>query len=299
MLAAAGVGLAGAVAAAVALKRRRQRIAGDFERRHAQRFALGPDGVLLGAEPMWHAGSRTHAVLVLHGFHDTPQSVAPLVRALGSAGYTVHAPLLPGHGRSLRAMTAGRARDWMAHVRRSYEALAATHAHVFVCGQSMGAALATLLAAEHPTMPALALLAPFIGLPADRSLLFAASWVPQIASPYRRNTGGERSIHDPEAGGQSLGAGVVTARALRELANVARGAKRALHAVRVPTLYLQSIDDNRIRRSVAERNFRLLGSRHREQQWLTGCGHVIAVDFCRDEVARQVIAWFTRWAGMP
>ncbi len=163
----------------------------------------------------------------------------------------------------------------------------------------MGGALAVQLAAEDPTIPALVLLAPFIGLPRALSFKFAASWLLQSLFPYRVSTGGERSIHDPAARALTLGKGVVTARALRELQWVAERAEDALPRVHAPTLYLQSVEDNRIRAEDAERNFAQLGSREREQGWLSGCGHVISVDYHRDEVARRTIAWMVRWAGVP
>ena len=159
----------------------------------------------------------------------------------------------------------------------------------------MGAALAAQLAAETPDVPALVLLAPFIGVPPRLSLKFAASWIPQVVIPYRVSTGGERSIHDPEARGRTLGVGVVTARVLHELQKVARGAEAALPFVQAPTLYLQSLEDNRVRAADAERNFSRLGSDARVQQWLHGCGHIIAADYCRADVARQTIEWIVRW----
>lgn len=287
------------VAAGVAIGVCRYLIRRSFEARHAHRFELSPDGIIRGAEPIALDGSPTHAVLLLHGFNDTPQSVGYLATALHAAGWTVRAPLLPGHGRDLRAMSNGRADAWLAGARREFEALRATHDTVVLVGQSMGAALAVMLAAEAPDLPALVLLAPFIGVPRRLSLKFAASWIPQAMIPYRISTGGERSIHDPEAGAQALGAGVVTARVLHELQKVARRAEAALPAVRAPVLYLQSLEDNRVRAIDAERNFRRLGSATRVQRWLAGAGHIIAVDYCRDEVARGTIDWIVRWAGVP
>ena len=163
----------------------------------------------------------------------------------------------------------------------------------------MGGALAVQLAAEDPAIPALVLLAPFIGLPRVLSFKFAASWLLQSLFPYRVSTGGERSIHDPAARALTLGTGVVTARVLRDLQWVAERAEEALPRVQAPTLYLQSLEDNRIRVADAEHNFSLLGSSEREQGWLSGCGHVISVDYQRDEVARRTIAWIVRWAGTP
>lgn len=288
-----------AVAAGMAIVTCRRLVRRAFEENHARRFTLSPDGIVRGAEPIWLRASPTHAVLLLHGFNDTPQSVSKLAAALHRAGWTVRVPLLPGHGRSLSAMASGRARAWRAHARAELHGLQAAYETVVIVGQSMGGALAVELAVEDPAVPALVLLAPFIGVPRAMSLKFTASWLLQPLFPYRVSTGGERSIHDPEARAQTLGKGVVTARVLHELQTVAQGAEAALPHVQAPTLYLQSVEDNRIRAEDARRNFARLGSEKRRQQWLTGCGHVITADYRRDEVAQQTIEWIERWAGGP
>ncbi len=233
----------------------------------------------------------------MHGFNDTPQSVAPLARVLHAAGWTVVAPLLPGHGRSLPVMAAeSRAEAWLECARAEYAALRATHGTVALCGLSMGGALCTLLAAEHPEVPALVLLAPYLGMSWMWQAKLLLAWGAMLFTPYLRGSGGERSIHDPEARSRALGPGVNTAQTLTGLRTIALAAESVLSAVRQPVLYLQSREDNRVTSADAERHFAMLGAAVREQRWLTGCGHIITADYCRDEVARQVIAWLEQHA---
>ena len=185
--------LSAAVAACRHLARRR------FEQAHASRFTLSERGIVVGADSIALDASDSHAVLLLHGFNDTPQSLGVLAAALHAAGWTVRVPLLPGHGRSIESFVNARAADWLAHAQAEYAALRETHATVALVGQSMGASLAALLASETPDMPALVLLAPFIGVPRSLQLKFTAAWVPQALFPYRSSAGGARSIHDPVA----------------------------------------------------------------------------------------------------
>lgn len=252
-----------------------------------------------GGAPIFLEASRSHAVLILHGFNDTPNSVAPLARALHEKGWTVDAPLLPAHGRGLAEATTYRAEALVAYTRGLYEQLARRYSHVAVIGQSMGGALAVLLAAKHPTIPALVLLAPYLGMPHGLQLKVALGRLGQPAVPYLRSVGGERSIHDPVARRDSNGLGVVTASMLIQLRRIAVKAARDLPKVKVPTLYMQSREDNRIAVEDAERFFSMLGARKRELHWLTGCGHVIAVDYCREEVARRVHDWLVAHTGEP
>jgi carboxylesterase len=291
--------LAALGAAALAALLTRRRIARYFEEDVARRLPLGGDGIVRGAAPIVLEAGTTHAALLLHGFNDTPQSLAPLARFLHRHGWTVHVPLLPTHGRSLRDAARASAEEWLTFAREQYEQLAERHEQVAVCGQSMGGALAVLLAAKHQRIPALVLLAPYLGMPHLLKLKLVGAWVAQLVTPYRRHSGGERSIHDPVARAEALGTGVVTARMIEQLRRISRKAAQVLPRVTAPTLYLQSREDNRISPADAERHFHRLGSPIREQRWLTGCGHILATDFCREEVARQVHEWCTAHAGPP
>lgn len=267
-----------------------------FERAHAQRRRMDTDGHVLGAEPVHLVGTSGAAVLLLHGFNDTPQSMRHLAVRLHREGYTVLAPRLPGHGVSLRRM-AREARDdaWRRAVGEAYDTLRARYTTVFLCGQSMGGALAVLQATALATpgdVPALALLAPYLGMPRALQWRSFAATLLQVFSAYHTSSGGERSIHDDAERARALGPGIVTAAMLRSLRRVALAAERALPRLTMPVLYVQSREDNRISVSAAERAFASIGARDKVQQWLTGCGHIISADFCKDVVADHVIAWF-------
>src|ERR1044071_6329383 len=88
----------------------------------ARRLPTTKDGIIPGAEPIRIERGRA-AVLLVHGTGDTPQSLAPLAAALAERGYTVAAPLLPGHGRSLAALSRASAEAWYDSARDAYRAL--------------------------------------------------------------------------------------------------------------------------------------------------------------------------------
>ena len=76
---------------------------GRVERLVASRLPPGPRGIIPGAEPLaLTPPGAPMGVVLLHGFGDTPQTLASLARALCAAGLDVDVPLLPGHGRTLR-----------------------------------------------------------------------------------------------------------------------------------------------------------------------------------------------------
>jgi carboxylesterase len=265
------------------------------ERELAARFRLGPDGVVEGAHGITlTAPAPARVALLLHGFGDTPQTLTYLARYLHERGWTVEAPLLPGHGRLLHGLTQGRAGAWISAARDAYRALIADNGRVAVIGLSMGGALATILAAEESTPPALVLLAPYLSMPrryriAARTYRF---WAPLI--PYVRGRG-ERSVRDERERALSLSPGITTGRLLRELQKVTERAQQALPRLRCPTLVIHSREDNRIPPDAAERNFLRIGAEARELVWRDGTGHVITVDYGREEIFATVAEWLDRY----
>ncbi|HEX6315416.1 MAG TPA: alpha/beta fold hydrolase [Gemmatimonadaceae bacterium] len=244
--------------------------------------------IQVGAEPIL-AGSGCRGALILHGFGDTPQSVRDLARFLAMHDWSVHAPLLAGHGRSLDALTRSRARDWLHDARAALADLRARHAHVAIVGQSMGGALATILAAES-TVKALVLLVPFMRLP-PRAARIARFH--RVVSPFIRylRSRSEYSILDPEARRRALGRGVTTPRLLHELGIVARQGRTAAGRVRAPTLVIHSRHDQRVPASDATDSFARLGCRRKELEWVERSGHVITADYDRDLVAARTLQW--------
>lgn len=244
--------------------------------------------IVAGAEP-FSLGSGGRGVLVLHGFGDTPQSVRSLAEQLHAAGWSVRVPLLRGHGRSLRDLMRGRAHQWLADARVAFAELRGDCAQVAVVGQSMGGALATILAAEA-RVDALALIAPYLRLPprAARIATFHRFFSPFVRTIRSRS---EQSILDPEARRCALGRGITTPRLLHELSIIVRQARRAAPMLTTPALVVHSRRDPRVSVADAEDAFSRFGSSRKVLVWAQRSGHVLTVDFDRDWVAQQVIDW--------
>lgn len=267
-----------------------------LEYRQRRRRRVGPEGIVIGAEPIDLPNAGAPAVLLVHGGGDTPQVLAEMAVHLHRRGFAVRVPLLAGHGRSLDALAAVSARDWHEDVRREYAALRANHAWVGIVGLSMGGALALSFAAEHHDVPALVLLAPYIAMPPVIRRLATAAGAWGWLLPYFSSRGG-RSIHDPDAAARALGHGILTPAALRALHDVVAAAEQALPRVRAPALVIQSREDNRIAPEDAEFGFRRLGSAAKRFIWVDGAGHVITVDYGRQRVFELSGDWLQRHAS--
>ena len=277
--------------------------------------APGIDGVVPGAHSIQLEGDA-RAVLLLHGFGDTPQSVTKLAAALQRRGFTVRAPLLPGHGRSLEAFRRSRASEWFSATRRARDEMADSHRRFFIVGVSMGGALAACLAHDtalpRPTgesldserslsrraPDAVVLLAPYLELPSS-GRFWTRIW--PIWSIWRPWVAGDASasIRDPHARAESLGYGSATPHLLRELRRVVETGGAATQLLRAPTLAIFSLADYRIPEDVARLAFQRIGATVKEVLWVERSGHVITVDHDADLVIERTVGWLERFSNLP
>lgn len=276
----------------------RRRVARNAD---AARLPIGRDGIIPGAEPITLRASATHAALLIHGFGDTPQTLRLLAEHLHRVhGWSVYAPLLPGHGRTLAAFDASGSSMWRMAVHREYQTLRARYSTVVLVGLSMGGALATIEAARDPSLPALVLLAPYLTAPARAERLAPLAGVLSLITPYLRGGDREASIFDPAARARALGYGAAPPKRVRDLVTLAQDARLLAADVRAPTLLMHSRSDYRIPQALAEQHSAFFtGASVVEREWLDGCGHVITVDFCRERVWAATAAWLARYAGAP
>lgn len=283
-----------AAVAAVAVVGNRRHLAHTVERDYAEGHPAGADGVVRGAEGFSLGGTNGRGVLLLHGSGDSPQSLRYLAARLQAHGYTVHAPLLPGHGRSPRAFATADAGEYFEAARNALNALSASFHWTAIIGLSMGGALAAKLAAATTDVRALVLLAPYVITPNQVRTGVRWSWLWKAFVPYVQG-GGAMSVHDAVARGASHAYGTFSAGSLKALTATAKAGHDALSKLVVPTLVINSAQDNRIPRSFAERAV-LEITAPVESRWVTGCGHVITVDYCKDAVVDLVVDFLARHA---
>lgn len=255
-----------------------------------ERFERTPEGIIRGAESIHRNGTNGAAILLVHGGGDTPQTLAHVANAFANRGYSVAAPLLPGHGRDLTAFDQHDADEWYATVSREFDALRASHAWIGVVGLSMGGALSARLAAETQAVDALVLASPYLSMPPAGALLAHTAPFWGILFPVIP-TASDRSVLDPSARAVSLGYGALTHRALRALQLTASRGFAALPKITAPTLVVQSTTDNRISTSATQHAFNHLGASEKKLEWIEGAGHVITVDYGWEKLVDRVVQW--------
>ncbi|MFR9676713.1 alpha/beta hydrolase [Streptomyces sp. TR06-5] len=193
--------------------------------------------ILPGAEPMFHDGSQT-GVLMCHGFTGSPQSLRPWARYLAERGLTVSLPLLPGHGTSWQDLQVTGWEDWYATLERELRSLRDRCSEVFVCGLSMGGALALRLAARHgDAVSGLVLVNPAATFPRPSGYA-----LPVLRHLVRSTKGLADDIAAP--GSHELGYDRVPLDAALSLRNLLRLLRGDLPQVTQPLLLLRSRTDH-------------------------------------------------------
>lgn len=246
--------------------------------------------ILEGAEPFFFKGNDI-GVLACHGFTGTTQSMRYLGEQLHGAGYTVIGPRLKGHGISPAAMAKTTAADWIESVDEALAELRKTCSQVFMVGLSMGGTLTLYTAAKHAdvikgAIPINAVVrigkAEMAGVVFDRSM---PDTVPGIGS----------DVKDPKT--TELAYREVPVPAFRQIYALAGVTHDLLPLIRCPTLVMQSREDHVVDPTNGPRIVKGLGSKRAELLWLEDSYHVATIDFDKELIAREAIAFIRSIAG--
>ncbi len=233
-------------------------------------------------QPFFYEGNDT-GVLLLHGFTGTCGQMRPLGEALRGAGYTVMAPLLPGHGTSLEDMSRTSGGDWLHCVRDAYVSLEKMVERVVVCGLSMGGTLATILAEEYNPV-GLATLSGAIRVREKFAWAAGALW---RLKPYLRWTNLEHD-GDYDNSVDACYAGLPV-RKVADLNRLRALARRNLALIDCPALVVQPTNDETVDPVSARILMQGIRSPQKKLVMLENSPHVCTLGPEREKVFREVI----------
>lgn len=220
----------------------------------------------------------------------------PLGEFLAQRGIRARGLRLPGHGVSPRALDQVTSRDWE---EASEEGLSQLHGHstVFVAGLSMGALLALLLAARHPSrVHGLVLLAPAIALQNRRLRLLRTLHVTPLFSLLRPwLTKKSTDLQDPAALAAAPILAAFPSARLVDLTLLQETALRESRQVRAPSLVVTAKEDHVVTSTgVRKLVKRLRRSSHVEELHLDAGSHIMPRDFGQSRLFEEVGRFFDR-----
>jgi carboxylesterase len=232
---------------------------------------------------------RRIGCLLVHGLSSTPQSVRALGEAFAARGIDVEAVLLPGHGTSPEDLETTNWEQWYEVVRGGLDRLRPRCDRMFVCGQSMGGALALRAAAREP-LDGVITLAGFVFLK-DWRLRFLPAF--KYFQHWRKCIGND--IADPSRRDEVCYDRIALS-TIEQLVALGDAVRSDLSKIEVPALVIQSRVDHVVPPETADLIYDTIASTDRELVRLENSYHVISMDFDFDIVVERSVRFMRRVA---
>ncbi len=230
---------------------------------------------LVGNPFHWEAGKI--GILLCHGFTATTAEVRPLAEILYARGYTISAPLLPGHFTTPGDLNKVTWQDWVNAVDKCYHNLAVQCQQVFVGGESTGALLALYLASKHSEISGILAYAPVlrlnISLPQKILLRLCSPFIPSIRKK------------DPHGNQRWQGYAVNPLKGVNQLIRLQNEVTRNLYRITQPTLIVQGCLDETVHPESPKLIADLVNSNEVEIHWMEKSSHVVILDSELEEIA--------------
>lgn len=262
-----------------------------------------PLGIQLGAASRTLPGDSETALVLVHGFNDTPQAFERMAPALQESGLTVRLVRLPGFGVPLPEMRECTRSQWIEAVLRETTALQKDHSRVILAGHSLGAAVVIAAVLRDPAAAdGLVLLAPAIDVSSRRSpLMPTRAWhsladrllifSDVLISPFDKNDARDPAVRNP-----AYKPSFSTRNVIRQTLQLMAENRDQASGIHLPLLMFVSRTDQVVDWVAAERFFEATASPVRELVFLDDSGHALNVDRDWPTVVSEMVQFIN---GLP
>lgn len=275
------------------------RLIGHRRRRWESGRAAGPGRVFAGCED-FAEGTGGTALLMVHGFGDSPALFRRLAPLLAAKGFACRAARLPGFGVPAMDSADASYEQWMEVIAGEVAVLRRDHAAVWIVGHSLGCSLAVEHAAAFPkAVDGLVLLAPLVEISNRRSPLFlpARTWfnIGERALRFTRVLENVYPVdlHDRANAAFLEGNRFVHFNIYRQTFRAVDGVWACARRLQGPLLMVVSRFDRVVSSRSSEAFFRNCSASPKQLVWADRAGHVIPLDAGWEDVGER-IAWFVR-----
>lgn len=211
----------------------------------------------------------TNGILLIHGFTATTVEIRPLAESFRQAGFSVAAPLLPGHGSTPADLNARRWEEWTAAADQSYQLLKSNCEHIFIGGESLGGLLTLYLASIHPEIVGVMLYAPALRVKRLWRSAFARFFLQTMT---------KKPSGDPPNPLPWQGYKVFPVKASYQLLLFQKQVYKRLAMVTQPALIFQGEKDRTILPESSQVVFDTIHSQQKELVTLENSGHCVILD---------------------
>jgi len=257
--------------------------------------------LMRGAEPFYLDADSPTGVICIHGITATPHEVRWLGEHLHTAGFTVMAPRLAGHGTHYSALERVYWQDWVQSALDAYHLLRGRCDKVMVAGLSMGS-LVTLMLGTTVDVAALAVMASPLRM--NARLLPYAAQIKYLKSKwdFRDETDFPRRLREEQLTRGEPNVGrvryeICPTHALGELYTLSETTRAALPKVTAPTALIYSKGDQSVSYdNLAIAQAGLTNASVVEAHTLEKSGHILTQDMEKNTVFQIVTDFFTAQA---
>lgn len=215
-------------------------------------------------------------VLLVHGFTATVQEVRLLAVKLHEKGYSIGAPLLPGHYTQPADLNRVKWQDWIQASEEMFTRLQSHCQAIFVGGESTGALVALYLAGKHPEVAGILTYAPALKLAMKaRDIALMRLIAPFVESVPKGSL---------DASNNWQGYPVNPLKGAIQLLMLQKEIYRLLPKIRQPVLIMQGRLDTTVHPSVPGIIAQRIGSQVKEIHWMERSSHCVLLDQELDQV---------------
>ena len=261
------------------------------------------EGVRVGCRE-FILGDGEDAVLLVHGFGDSPAVFVRMAPALAEMGFTCHGLRLPQFAVPMARYRTTSAAQWREAVQSAVAELRRRHRRVFLLAHSLGAAVSIEAVSEPGSaVDAMTLLGPLIDVSNRRSpLLPARTWY-RLLDSLLVFTDSVKTIHPPDLWDQSAAALMrddkfIPRVVVRELFRLLARNRQRAKTFHIPLLMVLARHDQVVDNAAAERFFYDCASQPKRLLYVEGAGHMLPIDWGWEKLVDEAARFFREEAGV-
>ena len=242
-----------------------------------------------GAEPVFLPGNKI-GFLFIHGFTGASYEGRELAHWLHEKeGFTVSVPLLPGHGTRPEDLRRVKWIDWYLHARNKFLELKDSCDRVFLCGQSMGGAIALQIASHHKVD----------GLITLAGAAFLKDWRLKLLPLARHIVPYQHKSKGPDIRNKELKSEVASyhkypVKSVDQFLALLEHTRGDLPEVTAPALLMHARKDRTVHFSNLQYIFDHISSSQKEMVVLEKSYHVISIDIEKEIVFNSILSFIKK-----
>jgi carboxylesterase len=254
---------------------------------------------------------------LIHGLTGTPREMSSIGKALNAKGFSVAAPLMEGHNKTISILKRKKWQEIYASLKSEFLKLEPSYKNIFVAGLSFGALLAILLAYEFPKKiraincfsptlffdgwgtPKLKILLPIVYLTRLKYYFYLKEEYPYGLKNERLRSRVESFYKESGLFDYSkvhlYGYPSIPVSCMRQNHLLAKYVTSILNKVHAPIQLLQAKDDDVTSPKNSYFIYDRVSSKDKEVILFEDSYHIIIADQERDKVAQKSVAFFEKY----